>query len=229
VIRAPERWHNVDVSVTLSPWAEGPATGRGSMFEATIRWEYRVTPANITMRFACTSDQAEYQELLRDPTVTGPWYLGRNGGLDADSKDVFELVQLAVDGKPAKVRRTTRRGTQLYTANLGAAATAGEEITVAYTVRVLVQRLGHLLFLDLPRPAKGLHVQLNYGGAGIRRINTLDYIASNQQTRVDHAPDTLPAKTVDVSFDGWVFPRSGVAFVWVLTEETEIGQGIPHV
>jgi hypothetical protein len=219
VIRAPERWHDVDVSVTLSPWEKGPGTGRGSMFVATIRWEYRVTPASNTMRFACTSDQAEYDDLLRDPTVTGPWYTGRGGDLDATSTDVFELVQFTVNGTAAKIRRTTRQGTQLYTAYLGPEVNAGSEITVVYTERVLVQRHGHVLFLDLPRPAKGLHVQLHYAGADIRRVNTLNYFAGAEPARVDQAPSDSPAKTIDVAFDGWIFPRSGVAFVWVLAHE----------
>ena len=218
VIRAPERWHDVDVSITLSPWEKGPATGRGSMFAATIRWEYRVVPATRTMRFACTSDQAEYDELLRDPTITGPWYAGRGGPLDAASPEVFELAQFTVNGKPRPIRRTTRQGTQVYTASLGAAAGEGE-VTIGYTLRALVQRHGHLLYLDLPRPSKGLHVQLHYAGAGVRRVNTLDFIASNQQTRIDRSPDELPAKTVNITFGGWVFPRSGVVFVWVLEEE----------
>lgn len=29
----------------------------------------------------------------------------------------------------------------------------------------------------------------------------------------------LPAKTIDVGFDGWAFPGSGVAFLWVLEGE----------
>jgi hypothetical protein len=218
VIQAPERWHDVDVSVTLSPWAKGPATGRGSMFVATIRWEYRVTPVSSAMRFACTGDHAEYREMLRDPAVTDPWYISRNGGLDAASQDVFELVQFTIDGKAKGIRRTVRPEAQLYTVNLGQGA-AGKGVTVSYTYRILVQRHGHVLYLDFPRPVKGLHVQLNYAGAGIRRINTLDYIASNQQTRVDTTSDDSPAKTVDVGFDSWIFPRSGVAFVWVLSDE----------
>lgn len=218
VIRAPERWHDVDVSVTLSPWEKGPAIGHGSMFVATIRWEYRVTPANSTMRFACVSDLAEYREMLRDQTITSAWHFDHSGGVDPGSKDVFELLQLTVDGKPRKIRRTTRDGAQLYAAGLGSAAKENE-VTVAYTYRVLAQRHSHLLYLDLPRPTKGLHIQLNYDNAGIRRINTLDYFAGTQQARVDHAPTSTPAKTVDVAFDGWIFPRSGVAFVWVLEEE----------
>jgi hypothetical protein len=74
VIRAPERWHDVDVTVELTPWHGGPATGRGAMFVATLRWEYRVVPASSTMRFACVSDPSEYRDLLRDQATTSAWY-----------------------------------------------------------------------------------------------------------------------------------------------------------
>jgi hypothetical protein len=219
VIHAPERWHDLDVSVTLSPGDKGPATGHGSMFVATIREEYRVTPAATTMRFACVSDPVEYRELLRDPATTTPWYFENVAGVDAADPATFELLELSVNGKPRKIRRTARAGAQLYVASLGSVATTDEEITVAYTYRVLVQRLGHLLYLDLPRPTKGLRVRLDYHAADIHFVNTLDYFASAKQARVDHAPSGTPAKTVDVSFGGWIFPRSGVAFVWVLEQE----------
>ncbi|HEX3786108.1 MAG TPA: hypothetical protein VHX38_41200 [Pseudonocardiaceae bacterium] len=84
---------------------------------------------------------------------------------------------------------------------------------------MLVQRHGHVLYLDLPRPTKGLKVQFSYGDVGIRRVTTLDFIASSEPTRVEQAPASVPARSVDIGFDGWIFPRSGVAFVWVLEDE----------
>ncbi len=84
---------------------------------------------------------------------------------------------------------------------------------------VLVQRHGHLLYLDIPRPTKGLQVQLWYGDCGIRRVNTLDFIASAQQPRILRSPASVPTPSVEIGFDGWIFPKSGVAFVWVLEEE----------
>ncbi|MCP3797963.1 hypothetical protein NLX83_01700 [Allokutzneria sp. A3M-2-11 16] len=219
VVQAPERWHDVDVNVTLSPWGDGPATGRGSMFLATIRWEYRVTVAHPMLRFACVSDMAEYRELLRDPAITSVWHVDPSSTITADSPAAFELTHLTVDGQPKKIRRAQRRGGQIYSVDLG--DVVGSEVTVAYSYTVLVQRHGHLLYLDLPRPTKGVHVRLSYAGAGIRRVNTLDYFASAEQARVEHTSTDASAKTVDVGFDGWVFPRAGVAFVWVLEEELQ--------
>jgi len=218
VVRAPERWLDADVSVSLAPWGGATSSELTSMFVATIRWEYRVKPANITMRFACVSDPGEYREMLRDQAVTSAWYIDKSAGIDVAAADAFELLQLTVNGDTKKIRRSQRAGSQVYSVNLGATA-EDKEVTIAYTYRALVLQHGHLLYLDLPRPTKGLHVQLNYADAGIRRVNTLDFFASSEQSRIDQTPSTVPARAVDVSFDGWIFPRSGVAFVWVLNDE----------
>ena len=38
-------------------------------------------------------------------------------------------------------------------------------------------------------------------------------------TRIERTPASLPDGTVRVDLDGWIFPRSGVAFVWTLQSE----------
>lgn len=86
VIRAPEGWRDVDITVTLTDWDKGPVAGCGSMFEVTMRCEYRIRPASSTMRFACVSDLDDYRELLRGPTVTAPGFVDRSGGVDAGSR-----------------------------------------------------------------------------------------------------------------------------------------------
>jgi hypothetical protein len=225
VIRAPERWHDLSISVSLSLPTTGTASGERAMFAATVRMEYRVQHPNPTARFACVSDLDEYRELLRDPATTAAWYFDRSAGLDAGDQDVYELVQLAVNGKARPVRRHQRAGSQHYTVSLGQAAIDAGEVTVSCTYRVLVQQHGHLLYLDVPQPTKGLHVQFAYGGCGIREVNTLDFIASAQQPRVLRSVKALPTPSVDVGFDGWVFPKSGVAFVWVLESEMSTQPG----
>lgn len=219
VIRSPEQWRDVDISVTLSPWVAGPATGHGSMFVATIRWEYRVRPVRSTMRFACVSEQAEYRDLLRDPTMAGQWYFGKTSPVDPTSTEAFELVQFSVNGKERSIRRTERTGSQMYTVALGKAATSGDEAIISYTYRVLLQRHGHLLFLDFPRPTKGVHVRLDYSQVDIRQVNIVDYFASPDSSRLERSTDSTAARTIDVRFDGQIFPRAGVAFVWVLQDE----------
>lgn len=99
VLRSSSRWYDTRVSVVLSPWYEGPASGRGSMFMATIRWEYRVVPDRPVMRISCVSDQEEYRELLQDPSSLAAWYFQPIGKLDGSSPKTFHLLEFTLDGK----------------------------------------------------------------------------------------------------------------------------------
>ena len=222
LLRTPERRYDMVMSVALAPWAGGPQWGRGAMFVATIRTEYRLTAASPVMRLACVSDLDEYRELLQDPSCTVVHYFEPIGALDGASEEAFQLVELTVDGGPRPVRRTARTRTQVFTVSLGSeAAAAGRTLAIAYTYRVLVQRHGHLLHLDVSRPAKGLRIQFAYGGCGIRHVSVVDYIAGSSQPRLSRLPASGPTPSITVGFDGWILSKAGAAFVWVL--EGELG------
>lgn len=87
-------------------------------------------------------------------------------------------------------------------------------MAVAYTYQTVVAAEGHRLRLRVDQPTKGWTIELDYGDAPIEDVAVLDYIASGEQTRISRSPAGVPERTVTVGFDGWVFARSGVAFVW---------------
>lgn len=189
------------------------------MFVATIRWEYRVVPQSPILRFACTSDLEEYRDQVQE-SGAHVHYFEPVAGLDGASKEAFELVQFTLDGSQLPARRTARAGTQVYMINLGEkAVAAGREVTVSFTYRVLVQRHSHLLHLDIGRPTNGFKVRLSYGDCGIRHVNLLDYIASPNRPRISRLPADDLSPHIEVAHDGWVFPKAGVGFVWVLEGE----------
>lgn len=220
IANMPQQCHDMDLSVALAPWAGGPESGSGSMFVATVRTEYKVLLSSEVMRFACVSDIDEYRELLRDPSCTVVHYFERVPGLDGGSELAFQLVEMAVDGRPQLVRRTERAGTQVYTVSLASdLMTEQRMVTIAYTYRVLVQQHGHLFHLDFSRPTKNARVHFAYGNCGIRHVSVLDYIASSAQPGLSKLPASEPTPSIALRFDGWILPKAGVAFVWVLERE----------
>jgi hypothetical protein len=74
---------------------------------------------------------------------------------------------------------------------------------------------------------KGLKVAFRYGGCGIREVTTLDFIASAEPTRLAQTPASVSTPAVEVGFDGWVWPRSGVVFGWMLEEEMHTARPDP--
>lgn len=224
VMRDRPRLYDARVSVVLSPWSGSPGSGVGSMFTATMRWEYRIVPDNALMRFACVSDPEMYRELLDDPTCAIVHNFRPAGKLDGASPEAFQLLQFSVDGVELSARRTVRGKGQVLMVNIGAQVVAAKRpVTLAYTYRTLVRQHGHLLHLDISHPTKGLHVEFSYQGCGIGYVNVLDYIAGAERPQIAELPATDPTPSVEIGYEGWVFPKGGVAFVWVL--ESELAKG----
>jgi len=213
-IGIPERLHNARAQIRLS-LDSGTSKGRAPMYVATVRWEFSVIPKYQTRRFVCLSDLEEFRDLDQDTVATSAWYVRPQPGVDASDKGIFELVDFTVDGEPRTIRRSTKHGAQTYTVSVGReAVAAAQPITIAYTYRTVVPIDGHLLQVRVDQPTRGLSIELDYGDCDIDRVNVLDFIASSRDTRVVQSPQTVPGRSIGVEFDGWVFPRSGVAFVW---------------
>jgi hypothetical protein len=214
-IRASERHFDKSITVSLAP---APGHDKRPMFVATVRYEFRVTAAPKAMSFVCTSSIDEYRERLGDPSAP-VIYFAPVGKLDGASEDVFQLESFQLNGMHMHARRTSRGGTQIYTVALAEPEQAHGPVTISYTYRFLVQQRGHLFHVDVAYPTKNLKIAFHYGGCGIRHVNVIDYIASAQRPRISSLPAAEPTPSIEVGFDGWVLPKAGTAFVWVLDSE----------
>lgn len=137
--------------------------------------------------------------------------------MTARSREAFELLDVAVDGKPRPIRRAVRAKGQIYTSSLGTGETTTEPVTISYTYRVLLEQHGHLVFIDFDQPSRDVSVELRHADCGIRYVNVLDFLAS-PGARVERR-QAGGDSSVSVAIDGWVVPRAGVAFVWTLAQE----------
>lgn len=107
-IHAAERWYDVEVRVRLSNALERSAKG-APLFDVIVEWEYTTVPSGPVRRFACVSDRDEYNDLRQDVPATSTWMMVPRPGMDASSRDFYELLELAVDGEPQPIRLASPR------------------------------------------------------------------------------------------------------------------------
>lgn len=217
-INSTERWHNAHLDINLAPLPHEPGAAR--TFEVTVRWEYTTTPEHAERRFVCLSNRDEYAELARSQDDTSAWFLP-DTHLDAADRNNFELLSFTVDGDERTIRRTHRKNSQTYVARIGAdTVEAQEPVTISYTYRTVTPEPGHLLFFEIEQPTRDLRVTFDYTNCELAAVSTLDMTPSVRPTRIDHAPDQVDPQITTIEIDGWIFPRSGVAFVWTATSES---------
>ena len=217
-VRAAERWYNVEVRVRLSSILERSTEGT-PLFDVTVEWEYTTVPSGSVRRFACVSDRQEYRELLLDIPATSPWLMQNRPGVDAASRESYELLELTVDGRPQAIRRSTRKTGQTYSVQLDAAACSGKSVRIRQVFRTLTPAWGHRIFFELPQPTRNMSLNLDYTNTPIADMRVSDTIGSARATQISRMPESVPGKVISMEAPGWLMPKSGFAFTWTLKTE----------
>ncbi|TWS17767.1 hypothetical protein FK529_18920 [Tsukamurella asaccharolytica] len=217
-VKAAERWHDVEVRIRLSKALERSAGGT-PLFDVTVEWEYTTVPSGTVRRFACTSDRAEYNELLLDVPATSPWLMTNRPGMDASSKESYELLELTVDGIPQVIRRTVRKNGQTYSVALADTARSGQPVRIRQVFRTITPQWGHRLFFELPQPGRNMSLTMDYTDTDIVDMRVSDTVGSARAPQVTRTPRGVAGKTITVESRGWLMPHSGFAFTWALRAE----------
>ena len=217
-VRAAERWYDVEVRVRLSSILERSTEGT-PLFDVTVEWEYTTVPSGSVRRFACVSDRQEYRELLLDIPATSPWLMQNRPGVDAASRESYELLELTVDGRPQAIRRSTRKTGQTYSVQLDAAACTGESVRIRQVFRVVTPKWGHRLYFELPQPCRRLSLSIDYTNTDIAHLTISDTVATSRAAQITRSPAAVAGKVVAVDMPGWLLPKSGFSATWTLNAE----------
>ena len=217
-VRVAERWYDVEVRVRLSSILERSTEGT-PLFDVTVEWEYTTVPSGSVRRFACVSDRQEYRELLLDVPATSPWLMQNRPGVDAASRESYELLELTVDGCPQAIRRSTRKTGQTYSVQLDAAACTGESVRIRQVFRVVTPKWGHRLYFELPQPCRRLSLSIDYTNTDIAHLTISDTVATSRAAQITRSPAAVAGKVVAVDMPGWLLPKSGFSATWTLNAE----------
>ena len=215
---AEERWYDARVDATL-----GIPRGRSSaptpFFDLRVRWEYTVTPRHRFRKFAVVSDRQRYDQLVAERGETSVWYRRPVPGLAVSDPEVFALEQFTVNGTPVQFTRQVDEVSQVYTVDLGEQVIQQEQaVVISFSFRTRTLRSGHVVHLDIDRPTRGLDVELRYDPEQVGQMRILDFASIGEGGRLTQVPNT---PTLRYRYDGWLFPRAGMVFVWTLPDEQD--------
>lgn len=217
-IRAAERWYDVEVRIRLSSAPES-SNGGVPLFDVVVEWEYTTVPVGTVRRFACVSDRDEYNDLLLDLPATSPWFMSPRPGMNAGSRECYELLELTVDGVSQPIGRSARKSGQTYTVTLDEHARSGDPVRIRQVFRTVTLSWGHRLYFELPQPARNMSVTVDYTNAPIAHMGVVESVATSRPTRVFRSPDSVPGRTLAVEAPGWLLPKAGFTFTWTLDTE----------
>ena len=184
-----------------------------------MEWEYTTVPSSATRRFACVSDQDEYNELRQDVPATSTWFMAPRPGMDARRREAYELLELTVDGRPQPIRRSTRATGQTYSVDLDEEARSGKPVRIRQVFRTITPQWSHRLYFAVAQPTRGWSLRLDYTDTAIAEVHVSDTMATTPASSIVHSPEAVPGKEITVETSSWLLPQSGVAFTWATNDE----------
>ena len=215
---AEERWYDARVDATLGI-PRGRSTAPTPFFDLRVRWEYTVTPRHRFRKFAVVSDRQRYDQLVAERGETSVWYRRPVPGLAVSDPEVFALEQFTVNSTPVLFTRQFDEVSQVYTVDLGEQVIQQEQaVVISFSFRTRTLRSGHVVHLDIDRPTRGLDVELRYDPGQVGQMRILDFASIGEGGRLTQVPNT---PTLRYRYDGWLFPRAGMVFVWTLPDEQD--------
>jgi hypothetical protein len=95
----------------------------------------------------------------------------------------------------------------------------GTEVDVEYKYKLKVQKFAHIYshFLDIP--TRNVEIDFDFASTEIRYVNVSPFFASSAKPEIRGYPNQARPHRISVEVPGWVIPRSGVLFAWILGSE----------
>lgn len=188
-------------------------------YEGYIEERYDTVLQKTSFLFVCVGKTEEYDELLRDTRWELRWIAEPTKDFPIVDGSIFHIESVSVDGLSLDIKSDTVGGKYMVTADHKALqAMLGRSVTVFYRYKVKVQKRGHLLRVNMPCPTKNVVVELDYRDTDIHFVNVHNFFVSNAEP-ILRFPSQQSPRRIEIEVNGWVFPKGGVIFGWVLRSE----------
>lgn len=201
-------------------------------FAVVDRISYRAELRPIDFIVGCASTEKQLYELFSDPACIYRWFLKTDkfeALMTSDSGFSASLTVGGIECEPINGEgKMGSRGFEIHFNNpfIGPKASRelnakiGSLVDFQIEINTLHYRKEHLLSVHMAYPVKGAEIGFDYENSSIRGVTKLHFLTAGKhspkiQTGVE--PKWAPRHhkvLVTVSDDYWLFPDSGVVFVW---------------
>lgn len=205
-------------AIDVAPFAGDDRNGdrlAGDYFRVTTRIAYTKTIRNHIFMIGCALDNEQLAALFEDKDCEYRWLVNRGDGLVVERD--FRIGRVCIDGQDVPVldARQTERGYEFWCGGEELKEKVNRPVRIEIDIVTRKSKLNNIFTVYLVYPTRGVDITFHYGETKFRNVREVSFFAgkhpSPQVTRE-------PGKTLrlTVGRDEWIFPTSGVAFIWDL-------------
>jgi alanine racemase len=188
---------------------------RRDYFRVTTHVEYTKAIRNSVFMIGCALDNEQLAAFFDDPRCEYRWLL--NSGEELIPERDFRVNRVRIDGEEVPVLRTekTKRGYEVWCGSEELEKKLNCRVRVEIEIETKQRKNNRIFSAYLVYPTRGMEISFQYGGTGIKNVRDVGFFAGKHPY-----PETTREEGKSVTLclgnDAWIFPTSGVTFVWDL-------------
>ena len=182
-------------------------------FRVKTHIEYTKTLRHAEFIIGCACNNEQLSRLFDDERCEYRWLL--DGGKEHVGATDFVVERLRIHGRdvPVTGSEETERGLEVYCGGSMLADIINKEVQVEIDIVTRKNRANRMFSVYIVYPTRGIDISFDYDNVPITNVRKVDFFAGK------HPYPTLretPGKSMalSVSRDEWIFPVSGVTFLW---------------
>lgn len=178
----------------------------------TTHVEYYKILNSDTFFIGCADNSDQLAAFLDDPRCEYRWLLDSGGELAAERE--FNIQSVRIDDVNLRLNRTaiTSRGYEVWCSAEELVGKINHEVKMHVELVAAKPRKSRLLSVYLIYPIRGVEITFNYQAAHLGNVREIAFFAGKHPyPRLTRENQKIQ---LQVSDQEWVFPTSGVTFVW---------------
>lgn len=186
----------------------------GNYFKVTTQIEYIKAIKHSLFLIGCASTNEQLAAFFEDKQCEYRWLL--NDGDSVVMERDFKVQRVRVDGEDVPIVKTknTKRGYEVWCGADHLKKKLDMELKVEIEIVTKKAKSSNIFSVYLVYPTRGMDVLFNYEGTNLKNVREISYFAGKHPyPEVTRERDAIQLK---ISDDEWIFPNSGVTFIWDL-------------
>ena len=201
-----------DISIAQMPGSGEQRKRADAYFQLRTHVEYKKTIRSDVFMIGCASDRAQLEALIEDEHCEYRWILG---GDDLVVERDFTVERMRIDGEdiPITEARKTARGYEVWCGSDKLKSKINREVKIEIEILTKKAKSNRTFPVYLLYPTRGLEINFHYGQAGLHNVRAESFFAG-RHPRADIRASRDQSIHIRIAPEEWVFPTSGVIFIW---------------
>lgn len=188
--------------------------GKRDYLKFTTRIEYRKVLRSERFIIGCALNREQLASFFEDPRCEYRWLMDERDR-ELNVTDNFHVASVTVDNITVPIigAYCTDRGLEIECGTDDLKSKLNQVVKFSIEIVALKSKSDNMFSVYLVYPTRGLEIVFDYEKSNLRNVREVSFFAGK---RPYPEVTRLPGKSIRVYIpdDNWIFPNSGVTFVW---------------